>query len=392
MSEPIILLGATGSIGTQTLEILRFSFDYQLIGVSLNSRYEKLEPFLLYFDALKYVAISDEEKAKEFKMKHPSLTVYSGEDSSLKLLRKLNKGTVFNALMGNCGLRPSLLAIRQNQDLLLCNKESIVIGSDLLSEALKTSKSKVYPVDSEHVALAKILAELKKQGIPKKDIKEVIVTASGGSLRDYPKDKIASVTPQEVLKHPTWAMGSKITVDSATLVNKGFEVIEASYLFSYPLTKVGAIICRESLVHAEVRYLEKGKEKTMVEYSPCSMQVAIAYALSKGKLEIHHNSKDDLEEIKKLHFAEVDHDFYPCFDLTINMSKKYGNIGMIYYNAVDTLAIEAFLAGKIPFLGIYDALKRTYETMPKTVKLSEKNLKEIIADAEKFAKSIVAKE
>lgn len=392
MSEPILLLGATGSIGIQTMEILRFSPDYQLVGVSLNSHYEKLEPFLLYFDTLKFVAISDEAKAEEFRLRHPSLTVLSGEDSSLKLLKKVKQGTVFNALMGNCGLRPSLLAIRQNQDLLLCNKESIVIGSELLKKALKTSSSHLYPVDSEHVGIAKILAELKKRGIEKKDILKIIVTASGGSLRDMSSTQLPFVTPAQVLHHPTWLMGSKITVDSATLVNKGYEVIEASYLFSYPLSQVGAIICRESLVHAEVIYRWKGRRKTMVEYSPCSMQVAIAYALSKGRLEIHHNSKDDLRDIQSLHFAEIDHSFYPCFDLTIRMSEKYGNIGMIYYNAVDTKAIDAFLKGKIPFLGIHQALMRAFETMPKTNNLSERNLKQIIADASDFADNIIQKE
>lgn len=392
MREKIVLLGATGSIGTQTLDILSFSFDYDLIGVSLNSKIDVLEKYLFYFDNLKYVAIQDEKKAEEFKKRHPSYVVLTGKDCSLELLEKCKEATtVFNALMGNCGLRPSLKAIEQNQDLLLSNKESLVIGSTLIKKALKNSSSHLYPVDSEHVALAKLLKECKRLKIPRKKIKKLIVTASGGSLRDYPYEKLATVTPQEVLHHPTWAMGSKITVDSATLVNKGYEVIEASVLFDFPLEKVDAIICRESLVHAEIIYEENGREKTLMEYSPCDMKVAIAYALSKGKLSMHTLSKEDKANIKKLHFAPIDHSFYPLFKLTKKVFDEYGNVGMVYFNAVDTLAIEEFLKGEIPFSYLREALTYAYESMPSLPLLEEEKLGDIKKASEKFAQQLLIK-
>ena len=224
MRKPIIVLGATGSIGTQCLDILQFSLEYELIGVSLNSRFENLEPYLFYFDSLKYVAISDKEAAEKFKKLHPSYVVFTGEDSSLALMKECNKADVFNALIGNCGLRPTLLAMRQNQDIMLSNKESLVIGSSLIKEEAKTSKSHLYPVDSEHVALAKLIKEASERHVDKKNILKYIVTASGGALRDVKKEDLTQVTPEQVLHHPTWAMGSKITCDSATLVNKGYEV------------------------------------------------------------------------------------------------------------------------------------------------------------------------
>ncbi|MCI1735227.1 MAG: hypothetical protein LKM30_05790 [Bacilli bacterium] len=384
MREPIVVLGATGSIGRQTLDILRFSFDYDLVGVSLNSQFEKLEDYLLYFDHLSYVAIADEEAAKAFKAKHPSYHVLSGKDVSLKLLAKLSKATVFNALMGNSGLLPSLKALRQNQDLLLANKETLVIGSSLIKKELAHSHSHLYPVDSEHVGLAKLIAKTKSLGIRKNQIKKLIVTASGGSLRDFPKDAIDTVTPEQVLHHPTWAMGSKITVDSATLVNKGYEVIEASVLFDMPLEKVGAIICRESLVHAELIYTDHGKEKTLLEYSPCDMKVAISYALSKGKLRMHENTRDDLKAVSKLHFAPIDQAFYPLFGLTQKMYQEFGNYGMIYYNAVDTEAIKEFLNHEIPFSYLREALRFCYENLPQG-SLTEEALPQIEEAANRFA-------
>ncbi len=388
MKEKIIVLGSTGSIGRQCLDILKYSFDYELVGVSLNSHYEVLEPYLNYFDSLRYVAICDKKKADEFKKLHPSYTVISGEGCNLEILKKNPEATVFNSLIGNIGLRPSLLALRHNQDLLLSNKESLVIGSSLIRKELANSKGHLYPVDSEHVGLAKILAQLKKEKVSKSQINRLIVTASGGALRDVKIDDLKKVTPKKVLNHPTWAMGPKITVDSATLVNKGYEVIEASVLFDFPIEKVAAVICRESLVHALVQYQD---DKYLYEYSPCDMKVAISYALSKGKQEIHHNNQEDIERVKKLHFNKIDASFYPLFKLTINTYMKYGNAGMIYYNAVDTLAVNSFLKGEIPFDYIRESLMFTFEEMPSLPTLTEDNLPDIEKAAQEFASQVLIK-
>lgn len=391
MREKIILLGATGSIGTQCLDILQYSFDYELIGVSLNSRFEKLEPYLIYFDSLKYVAIVNHDAAREFHKKHPDYVVLEGENSSVELVKICKEANVFNSIIGNCGLLPTLQAIRQNQDIMLSNKESLVIGSSLIKEEMKKSTSNLYPVDSEHVALAKLIHESEFEGISKNNITKYIVTASGGALRDLKKEDLEYVTPQMVLKHPTWAMGSKITCDSSTLVNKGYEVIEASVLFDAPLSKVGAIICRESLVHARLHYLKDNKECMIEEYSPCSMKVPIAYSLSKGQLEMHHNNNEDLENISKLHFETIDEDFYPAFTYTIQTFEKYGNVGMIYFNAVDTLAIDYFLKGNISYLQLIESLRYTYIHLDNLPILSEDNLNLIINDANRYAYDLLSK-
>lgn len=363
MRRKIVLLGATGSIGRQCLDILKYSFDYELVGVSLNGRFENLEPYLFYFDSLRYVAIRDADRARLFKERHPSYEVLSGEDCNVLLVQRCKETDVFNALMGNAGLAPTLEAIEEGRDLFLSNKESIVIGSSLLEKAFARSKSQVYPVDSEHVALAKLLDQAKELDIPEKDIETLYVTASGGALRDLKKEELASVTPDKVLSHPTWNMGSKITVDSATMVNKGFEKIEAAFLFHFPLEKVKAIICRESLVHALLAYTKDGRKEYLYEYSPCDMKVAIAYALSKGTLKAHRNNAEDEKAVHALSFSQIDPDFYPLFDLTVKTYRDYGNVGMILYNYVDTYAIDAFLKGEIGFLDIQEALKRVYDVL-----------------------------
>ena len=388
MREKIIVLGATGSIGRQCLDILKYSFDYELVGVSFNSQIDLIEPYLFYFDSLKYIAITDVKKAKIFQERHPSYVVLSGVDASVKLVKKC-QATVFNSLMGNVGLEPTLTAIQNDLDVLLSNKESLVIGSSLIKSALKTSKSHLYPVDSEHVALAKLLKTLQEQGVNTEDILSLYVTASGGSLRDRQYSDLVKVSPQEVLHHPTWQMGNKITVDSATLVNKGFEVIEASVLFDFPLDKIKACICKESLVHALIEYKDKDEIKYIYEYSPCDMKVSIAYALSKGKMKTHKLSEEDEIAVKKLHFEEIDKAFYPAFELTIKMFKKYSNIGMIYYNAVDTAAIEAFLKNKIGYLDICKSLKYTYDHLQISTEVSIESLSSLIKTAEAYADDVV---
>lgn len=387
--EPIIVLGATGSIGRQCLDILQFSFDYELVGVSLNSHFENLEPYLFYFDSLKYVAITDIKASEEFKKKHPSYIIFSGENANLELIKACKDANVFNSLIGNCGLLPTLLAIKQNQDIMLSNKESLVIGSSLIKKELQNSTSKIYPVDSEHVALAKLISSLHRKNVENYAISKYIVTASGGALRDVKKEDLKNVTPEQVLKHPTWAMGKKITCDSATLVNKGYEVIEASVLFDIDLEKVGAIICRESLVHARIEYYQDNKECKIDEYSPCSMKVPIAYSLSKGHLSMHKNNMEDEENQKNLHFEDIDYDFYPAFKLTVNTFKKFGNVGMIYFNAVDTLAIDYFLNHKMSYLQLISCLDYTYTHLTSLDELSEDNLNKIILKAEAFAKDVV---
>lgn len=394
MAKQIIVLGATGDIGKQALEILRFNYDYELVGVAFKSNYNLIEDELFYFDHLKCLAITSTSAADEFIKRHPSFSnaVFRGEDATKKLLSLFPKATVLNAISGNDGIVPTLLALKNNQDLLLANKESYVVGSSLMKERLKNYTGSIYPIDSEHVGLYKCLAEAKR--LKEKPV-QLLITASGGALRDVPLEDLSKQKKEDVLKHPTWKMSNKITIDCATLVNKGYEMIEASEMFSYPLENIRAKICRDSLIHAGVSTInEKTDERHFYyEYSPCSMKNAIAFSLSKGEKKIHQCNSDERERLQKEIDAleKIDERRYPLFYLTLSCFSKYGNEGMFYYNAVDTKAIQAFLDDDISYYEIKDALEYVYSHMPKIEKLNEKNLNEYISNSEKYASELLNK-
>lgn len=389
MRKDIIVLGATGSIGKQALSLLRYNSSYRLVGISFSSNIEKIEEELLYFDSLRTIAIKDEKSAKIFSSSHPFYHVIEGEECSIKLIEKYPGAVILNALMGNAGFFPSLKAIENNHVLLLANKESLVIGSTLIKEKMKSSSSVIYPIDSEHVALAKLFDFLKSKKVPTDKIQKVYVTASGGSLRDYPLSTLKDVKKEDVLKHPTWKMSEKITVDSATLVNKGYEVIEASVLFDFPLNKVGAFICRESLIHAKIDYCDKGDKEEIVELSPCDMKVAINYALSFGKEKMHCIWDGDKKTISSLHIESIDDKRYPLFALTIDMFKRYSNVGMIYFNSLDEMLISSFLKEEIAYLDIYRGLKMLYDEFDKKEILTEDNFYRIQKDSLSVAAEIL---
>lgn len=396
MAKQIIVLGATGDIGNQALELLRYSFDYELVGVAFKSNYSSFEKNLPYFDKLRFVAIGQKNAADEFISRHPAYRdgVFFGEDGIRELLSCFPKATILNAISGNDGIVPTLLALENNQDLLLANKESYVVGSSLMKEKMKNYKGHIFPIDSEHVGLYKCMQYVSKN-FKNNELTKMVITASGGALRDFPLENIAKARKEDVLKHPTWKMSSKITVDCATLVNKGYEVIEAGEMFSVPIDMVEAVICRDSLVHAGIYYVDSKRNSVFsnFEYSPCDMKVAIAFALSKGKLGMHLCNNDERMDVIRhvKEFVPIDKKRYPLFYLTKKCFAKYGNEGMFYYNAVDTKAIESFLADEIMFFEIQKALEYVVDHMPRLERLSENNLKKFISSSEIYAEELLNK-
>ncbi len=355
----IALFGATGSIGTQTLDLLKYNDEYILKAVSLNSNYTVLESYIPYFDSLSYVGIVNGEKAHEFEERHRAYQIFSGEHASKEIIDSLPSDTVIvNSVSGNAGLEITLEAIRRNHVLLLANKESLIIGSDLIKEEMKNSSSIIYPIDSEHVATAKLLKELELRNIPRENIKKLYITASGGALRNTPLDQLDSVTPSDVLSHPTWNMGAKITVDSATMVNKAYEIIEASVLFDFPIEKIGALICESSLIHALIVFTnERGEEEVIYELSPADMKISIEYALSFGKTRMHVVNQDEKDKyILSEMLKPMDLNRYPLFENTLDINNKYGNFGMKFYNLLDTVAVNCFLNGLISYKGMTSVL------------------------------------
>ena len=229
--KKICLLGSTGSIGRQTIEIINDNIkDFSLVGVSCGKNINELRKILFSNQDIKFVCVQDKENISLLEEEFKDITFYYGDEGLIKLIDSSSYDMVVNALVGFVGFIPSVHTISKNIDLALANKESLVVGGELINDLLKKSTSKLYPIDSEHVALAKCL-----KGKKKKEIKRLVITASGGSFRDLSREELTNVTKEDALKHPSWSMGEKITIDSATMMNKGFEIIEAKHLFNLPL-------------------------------------------------------------------------------------------------------------------------------------------------------------
>ena len=229
--KKIVILGSSGSIGTQTQEIILDNpNDFSLVGVSVGNNIEKLKETLKLFDSIKYVTVKENDQYLILKDEYPQINFYYGDEGLISLINECECDLVVNALVGFVGFLPTFYVVKKGIDLALANKESLVVGSSLIKKELKTSSTKIFAIDSEHCALSKCL-----EGKNKNDVKNLVLTASGGSFRNLSKDDLKTVTLQDALKHPSWSMGNKITIDSATMMNKGFEIIEAMFLFDFPV-------------------------------------------------------------------------------------------------------------------------------------------------------------
>ena len=254
---------------------------------------------------------------------------------------------VVNALVGFVGFVPSVYTLKNNIDLALANKESLVVGGEIIKNLLKATNAKLYPIDSEHVALSKCL-----QGKRKKEIKRLVITASGGSFRDYSRDELVNVTKKDALNHPSWVMGEKITIDSATMMNKGFEVIEAKYLFDLPLEKIDILLHDESVIHSLVEFVDNSY---LADLGPADMKIPIAHALYEEKRKKINTKTLNLEEMGTLHFRKMDLNRYHCVDFALKAIKIGGTLPTVL-NASNEEAVYAFLEGKIKFLEIEEII------------------------------------
>lgn len=336
----LYIAGACGSIGTQTLDVVRQNKDeFKVIGMSLGRDLNKAIPLVEEFRP--EVIVLREKKNIELSY---NPIIYYGDEGLLSLAsyHKYENEVFVNALVGISGLLPTVYAIKSKKDLALANKETLVVAGDLIKSLIKEYNVNLTPIDSEHSAILECL-----KGENKEDVKRLIITASGGSFRDKKREELSNVTVKEALSHPNWSMGSKITIDSATMMNKGFEVIEAHYLFDFDYDQISTILHRESIVHSMVEYKD-GVIKAAV--GSADMRTPIAYALkypSHSKLDSKPLSLIGL----KLTFEELSEERYPCLSYAYLAAKKGG----IYYavlNAANEAAVKLFLDGKIKFLDI----------------------------------------
>lgn len=336
----LYILGAAGSIGTQTLDIIRkFPNRFNLIGASLSSKDDINEAILSGFD-LEVCVLRNNKLLKYYQNKYPNTLFYYGDEGLIKLAQYKKRGLFLNALSGSSGLIPTIEAIKAKKTILLANKETLVMAGNIINEYLLKYDVKLYPIDSEHNALWQLL-----DNVNKKHIEKIIITASGGSFRNKNRSELKNVTRDEALNHPNWQMGSKITIDSATMMNKGLEVIEAHYLFNLPYEKIETILHEESLVHG-ILVLKDGNIKAMLGNN--DMRNPILYALM-----YPNRAESSFKDFKfqDLHFKEMDFNRYPLLKLAYDVGKKGGLLPTVM-NAANEAAVNLFLNNKITFLQI----------------------------------------
>ncbi len=356
-TKNLILLGATGSIGTTTLEYLRRIKTIQLKAISVHQSTNHLNKIIEEFQ-VEQVAITDEESFDKYIKNNPYKNVkfFRGNEGLVELIKNSNADTVLTAVVGAVGIRATIEAIKQNKKICLANKETLIVAGDLILENLKASHSPIIPVDSEHNAAFQLLLNQNPANINK-----LILTASGGPLRDKSLDEIKKISKQEVLNHPTWKMGQKITVDSAGLINKGLEIIEAHYLFGFSYEHLEVRIHKDSYVHALIQ-LKDGSY--MLSTSPPNMIFPIAHALHFPE-PLHHTLKEskEPEEWPSLKFYPVDEKKYPGFALCLKAGKM-GLSAPLILNASNEVAVELFLQDKIHFMDIPKIIRDALENIP----------------------------
>ncbi|MFO7969151.1 MAG: 1-deoxy-D-xylulose-5-phosphate reductoisomerase [Candidatus Izemoplasmatales bacterium] len=351
----IYLLGATGSIGTQTLDIIEKNPNkFKLVGFSGYNNYKKILEITDKFKP-EIVVLKDKADYLEFKKSYPDIKAVYGKDG-LNILATYNKedknSYLLNALVGMVGLEPTISAIKIERDILLANKETLVVGGHLINDLKKDYNFNLYPIDSEHSALWQLIENHNKESI-----KQVIITASGGAFRDLSRGELEKVSVKDALNHPNWEMGNKITIDSATMMNKGFEIIEACYLFDIPIDKVKPIIHKKSLVHAMVEFNDGS---FTAHLSKPDMHLPISYALSYPKRRKTKIKQLNIEDLNNLSFSKMDYSRYPCLNYAIYAYKQGGSMRTVL-NAANEIAVKLFLEEKITFLEIEKIVKQALD-------------------------------
>lgn len=346
----IYLLGATGSIGTQVLEVIdEYINDFNLVGFSFNSNMDRACEIIEKYNP-EIVCVGSIDQANEMKQKYKNIKFVYGSQGLVNLAtyNKGDDGVLINSVVGMVGLESTIEAIKIKRNILLANKETLVVGGEIITKLVKEYKVTMLPIDSEHSAIMQCLS-----GFRKDDVSKLIITASGGAFRDKKRSELEDVTINDALNHPNWQMGKKITVDCATMVNKGLEVIEAHYLFGIDYDNIETIIHRESIIHSMVEYKDGS---VMACLSNPDMRLPIAYAINyPEKKEFSFIKKMDFKTLKTLSFEELSMERYPSLALAYKVGKE-GGILPIVYNSSNEIATRLFIEGKIKFLEIEDII------------------------------------
>ncbi len=352
--KAIVILGSTGSIGTNTLDIVeRFPAEFRVVGLTAGSNDDMLEEQIRRFKP-RVVALSNESAAARLRDRCPDLPVeiLAGQDGLVRVASAPEAELVVSAIVGGAGLVPTLAAIRSGKHIALANKEPMVMAGKLMQDEARRHGVRIFPVDSEHSAIFQSL-----EGHRVRDVRRLILTASGGALWTLTKEQLQDVTPERALQHPNWKMGAKITIDSATLMNKGLEVVEARWLFDIPESRIDVMIHRESIIHSLVEY----EDRSMIaQLGLPDMRTPISYAMRYPERLPLDLPSLDLTEVGKLTFCKPDHDRFPCLRLGYE-SLRIGGTMPAAMNAANEIAVEAFLQGGIRFGDISDIIRSTMD-------------------------------
>lgn len=348
--KKIAIIGATGSIGTQTLSVLEQNsseFSLSAISIGFDNEFELACNIIDKYEP-KLVSCIEEATYNKLVDKYGSSIEFVYGEEGLEIIANSDYDIFVNSVVGSVGLKPTLVAIRNKKTVCLANKETLVIAGDIVMNEAKKYGVNIFPIDSEHSAIFQCL-----NGEDKKEVKRIILTASGGSFRHLTRDDIKDVTVEDALNHPNWSMGKKITIDSATMMNKGLEIIEAHYLFDVEYDDIDVVIHHESIIHSMVEFCDNS---VIAQLGTADMSTPISYALSYPKRLKTTKPELDLVSIGQLNFKSLDFDRFPCVAYAYEAG-RIGHTMPAVMNAANEVAVDAFLNKKIPFTRIEEIIK-----------------------------------
>lgn len=371
----LVLLGASGSIGVQTRDIIQQHPDlFELVSFGVGKNIVKAKEYLNLFPSIQTISVQLEEDAIDLQKEYPNKTILFGEKGMEEIVSQDNYDVLVNALVGFAGFLPTLKAIQTHHNVALANKETLVCGGELINRALKEYDCELYPIDSEHSAIWQSL-----RGNKKEQVKRLLITCSGGSFRNKTREELKDVTVEQALAHPNWSMGSKITIDSATLMNKGFEVIEAHWLFDIPYENISVLMHPESVVHSAVEYVD---HSVIAQLGAPDMRLPIQYALTyPDRYAYQLDTPLDLTKLGTLHFDAPDTTRFPLLALAFECGKKGGNLNAVM-NAANEVANAAFRNHEIPFLKIEEIVMSAVSN----VQFQELNTVQDVIDADTWGR------
>lgn len=379
----ISIIGSTGSIGTQTLETARTCPGIKITALSAYSNVELLEKQAREFKPRLVCAVNeDAAKALKIKLADTDIKVVSGEEGLCETACEKEAKTIVTAVVGISGLRPTINAIKCGKNIALANKETMVTAGHIVTKLAKEYNSAILPVDSEHSAIFQSLQGCRD----KKEIKKILLTASGGPFFGKTKKELKDITPEQALKHPNWVMGAKVTIDSSTLVNKGLEVIEAKWLFGVDVSDIEVLVHRQSVVHSMVEFTDNG---IIAQLGAPDMRLPIQYAITYPYRKPMTGNELDFSKYSSLTFEKPDTDTFFALKLAYEAGKKGGNLPCIF-NSADEAAVELFMNKKIGYLDISEKIGEAMQKLPRIDNPTLEDILNTDKEAREYVKKSVA--